>query len=174
MKAQLSELNTPPFMAFHSTWSLWKIFILLFIATFAFRAEGHSKQQDDSKGNPNATEVCNGKDDDGDGLVDENCTGQTIEVPSLAKSQIEHESDLGVMVAPNPSVGEFRVTLAGINTKDIINLRVFDSSGRLVEARSNLLIGQTITIGSKFIQQGMYIIEATQGTRRKTAKIIKQ
>ncbi len=130
-----------------------KIFSLLLTSIFTFIAQGQTKQQSNLNVYLNASEKCNGRDDNGNGIVDENCNRLTDEASSkitsiASKLQIQHEGDFDVAVAPNPSEGEFLVALKGSNTKSKVSLKVFDNNGRIVEVRNNLLIDQTITIGS--------------------------
>ena len=122
---------------------------------------------------PGAPELANGRDD--------NCNGQIDEATAIAiakttnKTPVQNQEaylEFNVTVYPVPSAYEFNVQLNGSDTKQKVSLRIFDDVGRLMEVRNNLTIGQTLTLGDKYAK-GFYIIEATQGSRRKTVKVMK-
>lgn len=123
---------------------------------------------------PGATEVCNGKDDNCNGQVDEGCITSGRNPASVDKgfSSTNNKGGFNVVVSPVPSNDLFNVFFQGDYSKGKVSLRVFDHLGRLIEQRNNLAIGQTIKIGSGYFN-GVYILEVVQGWRRKTIKITK-
>jgi hypothetical protein len=76
-----------------------------------------------------------------------------------------------VSVMPNPAANNFNVSVISFNNKPI-SIRVIDLTGRIVQQFSKVLPGQTISLGAGYYP-GVYILEAMQGTERKTLKLIK-
>ena len=98
--------------------------------------------------------------------------------PSQIQKQIESEAisevkTFNIKAFPNPTANQSKVHVESDNTKEKINLRIFDLSGRTVELLWNITPGQTLQIGSKY-RPGMYIVEMIQGNNRKQLKLIKQ
>jgi uncharacterized delta-60 repeat protein len=81
-------------------------------------------------------------------------------------------TSLHIHASPNPSAGAFTVQLQGNNVKHPVSIRVYDISGRLLEERENISIGQILHLGNQY-KAGTYIIEALQGNRSVQTKVIK-
>lgn len=89
----------------------------------------------------------------------------------LAEDAEETDLKLEIKASPNPSAGEFYVTISG-NSKDPIALRVIDVLGRPLVLRSKMEINTTIRIGSGW-RSGVYIVEVLQGNKQRNLKLIK-
>jgi hypothetical protein len=76
-----------------------------------------------------------------------------------------------VSAYPNPSNNYFTLKIeTSINEK--IDLRVLDVTGRLIEEKKNVSASDILKLGERYIN-GVYIIEVTQGNKRRTLKLIK-
>jgi uncharacterized repeat protein (TIGR03803 family) len=74
--------------------------------------------------------------------------------------------------SPNPSSSQFTLKIETGNTKEILNIRVVDVLGRVIEVKNNIFAGQTLQIGNNY-RPGVYFVEVTQGTDKKQLKLIK-
>ncbi|MBO9562730.1 MAG: choice-of-anchor I family protein [Niastella sp.] len=130
----------------------------------------------DPKIYPGAPEVENGRDDNCNGLIDEQLItiteGANESTGKLATDISNTESKLNVMVTPIPSDREFTLYLQAGAPLEKVRIRIYDQVGRLVEARDNLTIGSRIPFGSNYAK-GHYILEAVQGNNRKLIKLIR-
>jgi len=79
---------------------------------------------------------------------------------------------LKVSVSPNPSPGQFAITIKSKNSTPL-DLTVYDILGRVVEKRSKITSNITVFLGTR-LTPGMYFLEVTQGTSKQRIKIIKQ
>ncbi len=128
----------------------------------------------DPKIYPGAPEVKNGRDDNCNGLIDEQLI-TIVQDGTATNGKVPVDSAAGefnVIVAPIPTYNEFTVSLPQTESTERIRLRVFDQVGRLVETRDNLPAGSRITLGGNY-PKGYYTLEAVQGRRRKLVKLIK-
>ncbi len=75
-------------------------------------------------------------------------------------------------VMPNPSFNEFKLMINSNDKKTATYLRITDISGKLIEVKNAVVIGQTISIGANYMK-GIYICEIIQGTKRKVIKLVK-
>jgi hypothetical protein len=82
------------------------------------------------------------------------------------------DEELKVTVMPNPSRTYFTLKLES-RYETPVNLRVMDSRGRVVDARSSLGANSTVQIGHAYAD-GIYYAELIQDGRRKTIQLIKQ
>ena len=60
------------------------------------------------------------------------------------KLEITSANNLEIKVMPNPSASQFNLTVESNNKTGQIDMKVMDVQGKLIEARSNLLPGQTL------------------------------
>jgi hypothetical protein len=97
---------------------------------------------------------------------DQSRPGLDIEASQPVTLQLE------VKGYPNPSNSAFQVTVTGADENEVIQLRITDIQGRLVELRSNLRSGQTLTIGGAY-RAGTYIAEISTVSGKKTLKLVK-
>ncbi len=85
---------------------------------------------------------------------------------------IQEVQALQVHALPNPTTHQFTIQLTG-GSDEGVNLRVVDVLGRVVEARKGIPSNASLQIGSTY-RPGIYIVEAVQGSKRVTLKLIKQ
>jgi hypothetical protein len=78
-----------------------------------------------------------------------------------------------VTATPNPSFSYFNLHIAGGNLGGLVNVKVTDVLGRVVESRQSLAPGQTLRIGSEY-KPGVYIVQVMQGDTVKQLKLVKQ
>ena len=81
------------------------------------------------------------------------------------------EEDLKVIAMPNPSTTFFTLKIES-RFQIPVELRVMDSRGRVVDAKSKLGANSTIQIGHNY-SSGTYYAELIQGTQRKVVQLIK-
>ncbi len=74
----------------------------------------------------------------------------------------QESTSLHIHASPNPSANAFTIQLQGTNVKQPVSIRVYDISGRLLEKREHISIGQSLHLGDQY-KAGTYIIEAQQG-----------
>lgn len=84
----------------------------------------------------------------------------------------KQNASLRVNAIPNPSANAFTVRMAGLNVTQPVNIRVYDITGRLIEERIKIGIGQMVRLGDQYIP-GIYIIEGVQGDQKVQTKVIK-
>jgi hypothetical protein len=92
---------------------------------------------------------------------------------TIAKEEVQVLTTFSLRAFPNPTTSHFKLHVESENSKEKINLRVMDLSGRTVELHWNVTAGQTIQLGNKY-RPGMYIVEMIQGNKRKQLKLLKQ
>jgi len=93
----------------------------------------------------------------------------TITSGSVKEENIVKE--FGVRVLPNPSASYFTLQLTG-SDKELVNLKVTDIMGRIIETRTKLIAGQSVRIGDAY-RQGVYFAELRQGNKTKLVKLVK-
>ncbi|WDF65443.1 heparin lyase I family protein [Flavobacterium sp. KACC 22763] len=99
----------------------------------------------------------------------ENASLSTNAETKISEQQID---DFIVIASPNPTKTEFQINIAGGDEKQAIYVNVFDMLGRKIETvKSNYT--SSIIIKSNF-SAGTYLAEVSNGTNRKTIKLIKQ
>ncbi len=85
----------------------------------------------------------------------------------------KQNTSLRIHISPNPSASSFTVQLqSGTNLKEPASIRVYDISGRMIEQKENISIGQSIHLGDQY-KAGVYIIEAVQDSQSVQIKLIK-
>ncbi len=84
----------------------------------------------------------------------------------------QKSTSLHINASPNPSASAFTIQLQGTNLKQPISIRVYDISGKLLEAGENISIGQSLHLGDQY-KAGTYIIEALQSGKSVQTKVIK-
>ncbi len=93
---------------------------------------------------------------------------ETMEVAAAVPGQ----GSLGASVHPNPSAYVFNLRVRGGSLGEPVSLRVWDVAGRIVEQRTGLSSGATLSLGGLW-GTGLYYAELTQGTQKLTLKLIK-
>ena len=81
------------------------------------------------------------------------------------------EEELKVTVMPNPTTTYFTVKFES-KYETLINMRVMDGRGRVVDAASKIGANSTIQIGHNY-SSGTYYAEIIQGNKRKVIQLIK-
>jgi hypothetical protein len=84
----------------------------------------------------------------------------------------ETGTSFNVKASPNPGNGEFRVQIISNNAVEKVNIRVYDVYGRLIEVKTNVNTGNTVSLGQNYVP-GQYLLEVTQLNRRKQIRLIK-
>ncbi len=100
-----------------------------------------------------------------------NATQVITQTLSEEKGTISTEAELKVTVLPNPSTTYFTLKLESrYNTA--VNMRVTDSHGRVVDAKTGIGANSTLQVGHSYAA-GIYFAEMIQGGVRKTVQLIK-
>jgi hypothetical protein len=79
--------------------------------------------------------------------------------------------DIDLVVYPNPSTNKFTFILESESTEEV-SISIFDIAGRKVLELTKQSANERIELGEELIA-GSYLAEVTQGSNRKTIKIIK-
>jgi hypothetical protein len=108
--------------------------------------------------------------DDRLGTCDMQPCGTAARAAEPAITSIE-KPKMEVIVAPNPSTTYFELVVK-TKAKEMLNIRIMDANGRLVEQRKAVEPNSYIIVGSSYTA-GMYYAEIVQGTERKVVKLIK-
>lgn len=87
------------------------------------------------------------------------------------KATVTSEETLKVTVLPNPSTSYFTLKIES-RYETPVNIRVMDSRGRVVDARSKVGANSTIQLGHDYAG-GTYFAELTQGGLRKVVQLVK-
>lgn len=102
--------------------------------------------------------------------------GGSITGRSNAETEIKSPevltATLEANVMPNPSFNEFKLIVNSNDKKTATYLRITDISGKIIELKNAIGIGQTTSFGSNYMK-GVYICEVIQGTKRKVIKLVK-
>jgi len=98
-----------------------------------------------------------------------NCNEELLTRTLPSKSESENTS--GIVVYPNPSQHEFRISLR-TGDRQLSELIVRDQIGRVVE-RIWIKSNQTVTVGSSY-KPGFYFAEVIHGSSKFIRKLIKQ
>jgi uncharacterized delta-60 repeat protein len=77
-----------------------------------------------------------------------------------------------VRAYPNPGNDHFNLQVITNNNHDKISLRIFDMSGRMIDAQTGINAGATIVTGSS-LKTGIYTAEVRQGMNVQRLKLVK-
>ena len=118
---------------------------------------------------PGAPELKDGKDNNCNGLVDENTA--TSALITMAKQSFPQTGALKVSVFPNPSEQYFTlVTTSRYN--EAASILVFDASGRIIERRDGIRANGSLVIGNGY-KPGIYFVQILQGSKMVSVKLVK-
>ena len=79
---------------------------------------------------------------------------------------------LTITALPNPSRNHFTLKIQS-HSNEVVQLRVIDVTGKIVERRNGKANNTTLHIGNNF-QAGLYLVEVTQGNQRQVLKLVRQ
>jgi hypothetical protein len=82
-------------------------------------------------------------------------------------------TELKLKALPNPSSSQFTLKIENDNSGEMLQLRVLDVLGKVIEMKNNIFTGQVLQIGNNY-RPGAYFVEVTQGKKRVMLKLIKQ
>jgi hypothetical protein len=123
---------------------------------------------------PGAPEICDGKDNDCDGIKDEDCimlTSKEVD-NNLHPMSKEPTGELAVRLWPNPAKTEFIVALTGLKGNEKVELVLMNSTGLPVQSkRIDPLLGQQVRFGVSALPTGIYFVSVKQGQLLLTQKI---
>lgn len=100
------------------------------------------------------------------------CTTATGAAPTAKIAMATITAKLTATVMPNPAITQFTISTVSGNNQTPLSIKVTDLTGRLIEQRTNLRVGQTISLGQQY-QKGVYFVELAQGSDKVTIKLIK-
>jgi hypothetical protein len=99
----------------------------------------------------------------------------TVSVPhsmtSARTGAVSVPEDLSLVALPNPSRGDFTLNIAS-GTTELMSLRIYDASGRLMESKNNMVGKQAIRIGQQY-RAGVYLVELRQGSLIRQLRLVK-
>ena len=78
---------------------------------------------------------------------------------------------LNIQVMTNPSAYYFTIRLSSSNTKERINVRIVDATGKTIEVKTPI-VNQPLQLGHKY-RPGTYYCIAKQGRQHTTVKLVK-
>lgn len=78
----------------------------------------------------------------------------------------------GVTVLPNPSQTGFSLQVNSSMALEKVTIRISDAAGRVIETFTNVSAGSVVHVGANY-QRGVYMAEISQGTNRKSYKLVK-
>jgi uncharacterized lipoprotein YddW (UPF0748 family) len=81
------------------------------------------------------------------------------------------QKGLAIRALPNPATQQFNIVVQS-SSHEMIQLRVTDNLGRLVEVKNQVPSNRSLIIGRDY-KPGIYIVEVIQGTKRETIKLVK-
>jgi 5-methylthioadenosine/S-adenosylhomocysteine deaminase len=97
--------------------------------------------------------------------------GQTNTANDIREEKTRTDK-LTITALPNPSRNYFTLRIQS-NSKELLQVKVMDVSGRIVETKHGMVANMTFHIGNNF-RAGVYLVEVTQGNERQILKLIKQ
>ena len=96
----------------------------------------------------------------------------TKTMASKKAGDTEQKTTLSLMASPNSSTTYFKLAIESSNVKDKVQISIVDEVGRAVESRT-VNAGQRFDVGQSY-RAGMYFVQAIQGNKRASVKLVKQ
>jgi hypothetical protein len=152
-------------------YGLWDNQVRAITQPAGYAAVGGDCNDANANVNPGRPELCNGINDDCDGLTDEGCPGSSANMPAEQKEAIGL-TDLTLEAFPNPSRNFFTIRIGGDRKNGKIILRLMNYTGEIKETNNSVEVGQNIKIGAG-LPAGVYFLEAVQNKNRKVIKLVK-
>jgi hypothetical protein len=112
-----------------------------------------------------------------------NSNSLTITLPALSTTAIllvkatvtgiipPNASEFQIQLNPNPYTSDFNLKI--LNPKGPITIRIFDMSGRQVEAAEHSAVSNTISMGAN-LKAGMYMVQVYGANSVKTFKVVRK
>jgi len=100
------------------------------------------------------------------------CASGAVAPGSVQASDAKTLNGLTVNVAPNPTSTHFRISVESNDRTKVVQLKVYDLKGRLIETRTNVAINTVVPIGANY-RAGIYLVEVWQGSTRRQLKLVK-
>ena len=92
--------------------------------------------------------------------------------PEFTKTKETLPGALEITAMPNPTYTAFSFVVKSNDQQTPLLLRITDVRGKLIEMKTGILAGQTITLGANY-QKGVYIGEFIQARQRTIVKLVK-
>ncbi len=126
---------------------------------------------------PGAPELCDGKDNDCNGLKDDNCglitgLGETYEPQKLSTQTVGIASE--VRIWPNPARENLVVMLQGFETGKKAEIVLLTIDGRSVQSYMVMVTGPSMQVPMRVgqVMAGYYLIRVTQGTKQHAKQVM--
>lgn len=122
--------------------------------------------------NPGMPDICDGKDNNCNGIIDEGC-GPITGTQHAAKSDITIGA-LTISLWPNPARSELMVSLNGITPNQKLEIVMLTADGRAVHSQSIMPLShdQQVRLDVKGLATGYYLLRISQEKLMQTKKVM--